>query len=94
MARDEELEKKLFKLAGGAEFKNEVDGLSIELLEQRITNMQKALDESREHKKNNEALKKVSDEKSELEGPYKDVEKAVKVKTKYIIELVKEKGGQ
>jgi hypothetical protein len=94
MARDAELEGKVFKLPGGKEFKEEVDGLSVDDLEIRISNMQKGLDESREHKKNNEALKKVSAEKSELEGPYKDVENAVKVKTKYIIELIKEKGGQ
>lgn len=94
MARDYELEQKVYKLPGGKEFKEEVDPLSIEVLEARISKMQKGLDESREHKKNNEALKKVSSEKSELEGPYKDVENAVKVKTKYIIELIKEKGGQ
>lgn len=94
MARDEALEKKVYALAGGKEFKEEVDTLSIPALEARITKMQKALDDSREHKKNNEVLNKVRDEKSMLEGPYNDVEKAVKVKTKYIIELIKEKGGQ
>lgn len=94
MARDAELETKVFKLPGGKEFKEEIDTLSIPVLEARITKMQKNLDESREHKKNNVALQKVSAEKSELEGPYSDVEKAVKIKTKYIIELIKEKGGQ
>jgi len=89
-----ELETKLFKLPGGQEFKEEVDRLSVQQLEARISRMQKDLDESREHKKNNDALNKVKAEKAELEGPYNDVEKAVKVKTKYIIELIKEKGGQ
>jgi len=94
MPLDYELENKVFKLPGGKEFKEEVDRLSVPELEKRITSYQKQLDESREHKKNNEALAKVSAEKSTLEGPYKDVEKAVKIKTKYIIELIKEKGGQ
>lgn len=94
MARDAELEGKVYKLPGGQEFKEEVDSLSVDDLEIRISNMQKGLDESREHKKENVALQKVSAEKAELEGPYKDVEKAVKVKTKYIIELIKEKGGE
>lgn len=94
MGRDADIEGKVYKLAGGQEFKEEVDRLSIEALEARITAYQKGLDESREHKKNNEALAKVSAEKSELEAPYREVENAVKVKTKYIIELIKEKGGQ
>lgn len=94
MSRDQELESKVYKLPGGKEFKEEVDALSIASLEARITRMQKDLDESEEHKKNNSALQKVSSEKSELEGPYKDVKKSVQVKTKYIIELIKEKGGQ
>jgi hypothetical protein len=91
---DYDLENKLFKLPGGKEFKDEVDALGIPALEARITRMQKDLDDSEEHKKNNEALNKVKAEKAELEGPYNDVKKAVKVKTKYIIELIKEKGGE
>ena len=91
---DYDLENKLFKLPGGQEFKEEVDRLSIQQLEARISRMQKDLDDSEEHKKNNEALNKVKNEKAELEGPYNDVKKAVKIKTKYIIELIKEKGGQ
>lgn len=94
MSRDAELENKVYKLPGGKEFKEEVDTLSIATLEARITKMQKDLDESEEHRKNNEALIQVKNEKAELEGPYNDVKKAVQVKTKYIIELIKEKGGQ
>ena len=94
MSRDSELETKLFKLPGGKEFKEEVDTLSVATLEARITKMQKGLDESREHKKQNKVLQEVKDKKAELEGPYRDVEKAVRIKTKYIIELIKEKGGQ
>jgi len=89
-----ELETKLFKLPGGQEFKDEVDRLNIPQLEARISSYQKQLDESEEHKKNNDALNHVKAEKAELEGPYNDVKKAVKIKTKYLIELIKEKGGQ
>lgn len=94
MALDYELENKVYKLPGGKEFKEEVDTLNISQLEARISNYQKALDESEEHKKENEALKQAKAEVSLLEGPYNDVKKAVQVKTKYIIELIKEKGGQ
>lgn len=92
--RDDKLESKVFKLPGGKEFKEEVDTLGIDALEERIVNLQKGLDESRAHKEENVALKNAKDEVAELSGPYNDVEKAVKIKTKYIIELIKEKGGQ
>lgn len=94
MSRDEELEKKVFKLAGGKEFKEEVDRLSVSQLNERITKMQKQLQESEEHKEQNVALQNAKAEVKELSGPYNDVKKAVSVKTKYIIALIKEKGGE
>lgn len=92
--RDEKLESKVYALPGGKEFKEEVDALSVAVLEARITRMQKDLDESEEHKKDNIPLNTAKEEVKELSGPYNDVKKAVKLKTKYIIELIKEKGGQ
>lgn len=89
----EDLEKKLVKLPGGREFMESVMGLSNKELEARISQMQKALDESEEHREANEALKNAKDEVKLLSGPYNDVKKAVKLKTKYIIDLLKEKGG-
>lgn len=94
MALDKELETKLMKIPGGEQFRDEVWGLSVEKLEDRIANLQKALDESEEHKKENQALKDAKDEVSMLDGPYKDLKKAVQVKTKFLIELIKDKGGQ
>ena len=93
MARDEKLEAKLFKLAGGEEFKSEVDRLSVTALEARVTGLQKALGESRDHKEENTALKNAKELVAEISGPYNDVEKAVKIKTKYLLSLIKEKGG-
>lgn len=94
MSRDEKLEAKVYKLPGGKEFKEEVDRLQVPALKERVVQLQKGLDESRIHKEENVALRNAKDEVAELNGPYSDVEKAVKVKTKYIIELMKEKGGQ
>lgn len=94
MSRDEALEKKVNKLPGGVEFKEEVDRLSVPQLEARITNMQKQLEESEEHKEANVKLNNAKAEVKELSGPYNDVKKAVKVKTKYIIALIREKGGE
>lgn len=90
--RDDKLESKVFKLPGGKEFKEEVDRQSAQELEDYIVRLQKGLDESRLHKEENVALKNAKDEVAQLSGPYNDVEKAVKIKTKYLIELLKEKG--
>lgn len=74
------------------DFVQEVDNLSAEELKGRIVQLQRALEESEEHKEANDVLASARAEVSELVGPYNDVKKAVKAKTKYIIELLKEKG--
>lgn len=88
----EALEKKVLKLAGGKEFLIEVQRLSAEELEARISQLQVGLEESRSHKEENEALKAAKEEVALLTGPYRDVESAVKLKTKVIIDLLKEQG--
>ena len=89
----EQLEKKLFALPGGEEFKAAVDGLSVDEITTRIANLQKALDESEEHKAANEELQAARDEVKLISGPYNDVKTAIRIKTKYLIDLSKEKGG-
>lgn len=76
-----------------ADFTKEIDSLSVEQLEDRIVGMQKALEESEEHRENNEDLKAARALTLELSGPYRDIKKAVRLKTKYILELLTEKGG-
>ena len=75
------------------EFADEVLALNVEQLEKRIANYQKELADSEEHKANNEVLKSVKAQYDELKGPYEDVKKAVKLKTKYLVSLIREKGG-
>jgi hypothetical protein len=95
MARTrEDVEKKVLKLPGGEEFATTVVHLTVQQLEARITQMQKDLDESEEHKENNEALKEARDVVTNLVGPYNDVKKAIKLKTQYIIALIHEKGKE
>lgn len=91
---EQKLTEKLYKLPGGEEFESAVLGLSVEQLKARIAQMQKDLDESEEHKLANNALADLKSQVSTIEGPYNDVKKAVKIKTKFLIELIKEKGGQ
>jgi len=75
------------------DFCNEAMTLTAEQLRARIVSMQEQLEESEEHKANNESLKEARAVVSELAGPYNDVKKAVKAKTKYILELLKNKGA-
>ena len=63
-----ELEEKLFKLPGGEEFANTVNRLSVEELNNRISQMQKDLSDSEEHKENNEELKTARANVNELSG--------------------------
>lgn len=73
------------------DFTAEVDNLPVEALKSRIVQLQQALEESEAHKEENESLKSARTEVTELSGPYRDVKKAVKLKTSYLIELLKEK---
>jgi hypothetical protein len=76
------------------EFQSEVVGLAIPQLDKRISDMQKDLQDSEEHKSANEALENARKEVAELAGPYTDVKKAIGLKTKYLVSLIREKGGQ
>lgn len=95
MSRDlNTVRNKTWKLPGGEEFIETVDALSVEQLEARIAQMQKDLDDSEAHREENTVLNNLKGQVSEISGPYNDIKKAVKLKTSYIIALIKEKGGQ
>jgi len=74
------------------DFCNEVNSLTSEQLKARIVQLQQALSESEEHKNSNEVLQAAKAEIKELSGPYRDVKKAVKSKTAYILELLRNQG--
>lgn len=76
-----------------ATFVEEVVGLSVEQLKDRILAMVAHKQETMEHKDQNQKLKEVCDLKKEIEGPYKDTIKAIDLKTRYLANLVTEKGG-
>ena len=75
------------------EFTKEVDGLSVEQLNERMATLAKSLADSEEHRENNEALEEAKAKVAELKGPYDDVKKAVRLKQRYLRNLIKEKGG-
>jgi len=70
------------------DFCKEVDNLPSEALRGRIVALQQALGESEDHKEANEALQNARAEVNELAGPYRDVKKAVKAKTSYLLTLL------
>jgi hypothetical protein len=75
-------------------FAAEVERLSVTDLDKRLNGLAKAGDEIEEEKENNEGLKRARDSYNEASGPFKDAKKANKLKTKYVIQLIREKGGQ
>lgn len=75
------------------EFSAEVAGLDVQAMKNRIAGYAKELEDSETHKEENQDLIDAQAEVSLLTGPYKDVRKAVRMKTRYLLGLIKEKGG-
>jgi hypothetical protein len=77
-------------------YSQEVLGLSVPQLDQRIAELQKTLEDSEQHReeKQGEALRSLKEELKSINGPYNDVKKAVALKTKLLVSLVREKGGK
>lgn len=77
------------------QYSAEVMGLSVPQLDQRIATLQKTLEDAVQfqEEKNGEALKSLAAQLKDLKADLGDVRKAVALKTKYLVSLVKEKGG-
>ena len=76
-------------------YSSEVLGLTVQQLDQRIAGLQKGLEEAAQFKeeKNGEAIKSLKEQLKDLNADYSEVAKAVVLKTKLLVSLVKEKGG-
>lgn len=77
------------------QYSQEVVGLSVPQLDQRIAELQKTLDDAAQfqEEKNGEAMKTLAAQLKDLRADYGDVKKAVALKTKLLVSLVREKGG-
>lgn len=75
------------------DFVTTVDGLSVADLESKLANYAKEQQKVDEAQENDEDLERAKAEVSELAGPYRDARKALKLKMRYIVELIKDKGG-
>ncbi|CAM6004874.1 unnamed protein product [Sphagnum balticum] len=75
------------------EFVGEVVGLSVDQLNSRLAEQAKAAEWNETTKEEDEELEEAQKAASELAAPYRDAKKAIRAKSKYLIKLIKEKGG-
>jgi hypothetical protein len=75
------------------EFVGEVSGLSADQLNNRLATLAKNLEESETAKEDDEELEEAKAHASELGAPYRDAKKALRLKSKYVISILKEKGA-
>lgn len=74
------------------DFCNEVDSLDGAQLKARIVKLQQGLQESEACKEKDEEYQAAREQVKELGAPYRDIKKAVRLKTSYLVELLKERG--
>jgi hypothetical protein len=74
------------------EFASEVQSLETDALKARIVSLQQALEESDEAKEADEGLKEAKAAYDLAVGPYRDIRKAVRMKTKFLIDMLKDRG--
>ena len=75
------------------EFVDDVIGLNEAQLRARLSTYAIELTKSEQAKEEDQEYQAAKTLASDLGAPYRDVEKALKLKRKYIIELIKDKGG-
>jgi molecular chaperone GrpE (heat shock protein) len=75
------------------EFVSVVDGMSLEELDQRLLSLAKHQEEVAEALAQHEEINRLKEQLKELKADFTDTQKALKMKMKYIHQLMKEKGG-
>lgn len=75
------------------EFIDAVDGLSTDEIEKRISGYAKESQNVDDAKDADEGLADAKAQVAELSAPYKDAKKAINLKIRYLIQLLKDKGG-
>lgn len=75
------------------EFPEVVDGLSVDELEKRLSQYAKEQESIQDAKEADEALEQAKEQVSEYSAPYNDAKKAVRLKMRYLIALIGDKGG-
>lgn len=76
------------------EFFNEVNSLSADHLDSRLATLAKDAESVREAKAGDEELKSAQENSRNLGAPYRDALKTIALKSKYLIRVLKDRGGQ
>lgn len=71
-----------------------VAGLSIDELEKRLVGYAKHAEDVEDAKENDKGLEEAKAQVAEFGAPYRDAKKEIRLKSRYIMNLIKEKGGQ
>lgn len=91
MARKKTLREQVEEQFG--EWTDGVVGLSVSDLDSMLLRYAKYREDVKETRKNDEKLNQTIELKKELEAPYKDSLKAIELKSRYLLLLIGEKGG-
>lgn len=76
------------------EFVEEVDAASVSDLEARLSQLAKGYEATEEAQKADEELENAKSLAKELGAPYRETKTAIKLKTKFIISSIRDKGGE
>ncbi len=85
MSKIDKIEKEM------PEFTSEVRGLNVQELEARLVNLTKASEANQDAMEADEGLEQAKDQVREFSAPYRDFHKHNRMKTQYILNLLKER---
>lgn len=74
------------------EFVAEVESASVEQLDARLAQLAKDIEAVNDAKEADEELEMAREKASQLAAPYSESRKALQTKSRYIVELLKDKG--
>lgn len=75
------------------EFVSVVAGMSADELEKKLASYAKEQENSLKAEESDAELQSTKEKLKELKAPYGDIKKALRLKMRYIIALIEEKGG-
>lgn len=75
------------------DFTDAVARLSVAELEKRLVEYAKETENVQTELEENKTISELKDKLAEAKGPYNDTKKALRIKMRYLMSLVKEKGG-
>lgn len=75
-------------------FADEVSGLSVEDLSARLVQLAKDVADTQDAQEADEGLREAKEMAKELGAPYREAKRDIRLKSTFIVELIREKGGK